>query len=144
MASFPLKELFKSKHKDNYKIIINGWISPDCDTIFGKNICSFDCPKFGKYCEFKIIINKPCEKHERTTIWITDKNRKFYVRPTRGIEYYNAKDEDFLVAEWTGEGFYDCNRTYFHFEDSDDNTSGEADFAHYKCKYIDSSLSKYK
>lgn len=141
MPEFPLKQLFDSLPEDNYKLIIEGWISPyeNENTIFYNTVNTFICPKFGEYCKFELIVNKQFKKYKKILIRIIDKNKKFYKKP-KYIDYIDC-DEDCLCINWTDTS-YNGNRTYFHFEDSCANKSGEGDFAHYKCKYINSSIAR--
>lgn len=120
-----------------HKIQMEGLISPEVietlnHTIFGRRIETFDDEQFGRYCKFTISLMKKGDITSKIRITITDASGKTFVKKPK--RYTDLSKQDCVVFSWKGDGFYDCNRTYFHFEDDEENTTGEADFMHYKCK----------
>lgn len=72
--------------------------------------------------------------YDQIVITITDSLRKKIIK---NPDYYNCFDtNDCILFEWhrgKERGFYDCNRTYFHFEKDRNIKTFEGDFMHYKC-----------
>jgi len=143
----------KSKElKSEHCIKIEGLISPESYTddsktkymVFGQIVKVFDDDKtFGPYCKFSVDVPMRMKKdkliQKSIRIYIQDKKEKTITK--KPIYYSDINNlSECVLFEWSGDGFYDCNRTYFHFEDDKDNETGEGDFMHYKCKLIKTSV----
>lgn len=104
-------------------------------TVFEKKVAPFkDDEKFGCYCKFTVSIMRKDFKEVAIIIHIKDPTRKQFSK--KPLHFMALPEQNCVLFEWAGEGFYDCNRTYFHFDDDDENETGENDFMHYKCKLI--------
>ena len=133
-----LKFFEEGDHSEQFTQLY-GLISPETgylinSTVFHSRVLPYkdnDNDKFGDYCLFTITFkSKDLKKNPKNvTLQFKSTDKTFNVYP-RILSFCG---NDFLCTEHTGTGFYDCNRTYFHFDD--DNTTGEGDFMHYKCRF---------